>query len=149
MLNRLVALGLLALGALGIYLSVQSWQPCYTSTPTSPECLQAMSDSSHLTVAFALWWAAIALAAVGAFAPVGRWPSVIAVVFLLTIGNPVFDPGLGRWDTADVVPGTGIIAASMLIVAGLIVGIGEVVDARRARRHHHAGAAASPRAATV
>lgn len=130
MFNRLAALGLIALGATGIILSVQIWQPCFESA-VSEQCRDAMSARAHWPTAFGFWAAGVGLAIVGALSRAGRWASLAATVLLLVAAHPAFDPGIGTWDTADAVPGSGIISASWLLLAGAIIGVGGIVEQRR------------------
>lgn len=130
MFNRFAALGLIALGAAGIFISLQTWQPCFDSA-VSGQCLDAMSARAHWPISFGFWAMGIGLAIVGALSRMGRWASLAAVALLLVVANPAFDPGIGTWDTADAVPGSGIISASWLILAGAIIGFGGIADQRR------------------
>ena len=130
MFNRFAAFGLIALGVAGIVLSLQIWQPCFDSA-VSEQCLDAMSARAHWPTAFGFWATGVGLAIVGALSRVGRWASLAATVLLLVAAHPAFDPGIGTWDTADAVPGSGIISASWLVLAGAIIGVGGIVEQRR------------------
>ena len=130
-LSRWLSIPILFIGVAVVVQRWFWWQPC-GSSPTSTvgestihptvsdACLNAMSDSpAHL---FIFNVAALVIAMVAAAA--ARTIYAFAAVALIIIANPLFDPGFfwQGWDTADLVPGHGILMGVAFIVAAALLG---------------------------
>ncbi len=127
-----IVAALAALGVTMIVVSVGYWELCWAA-PTSIACYERMDSSGYLSYAPPMWLGALALTMAGIVVGPGRLGAV-AGFFLLLVANPFFDPGLGVWDTADQVPGSGVIAGSAILVAALFIVIAAVLGMRPRRR---------------
>lgn len=116
---------MLCLGVFGVVDRMLRWRSCMDGpTPAgigaTEECLDAMSFTTRHEMIGSLWLAALLLAAAALVLARGyRWAGAVALVLVVAV-NPLTDPGFfwQGWDTADTVPGTGVLPAVAIIVSG-------------------------------
>lgn len=127
------ALGLLALGAIGVAVTYGAWTPC-AGDQTTELCLRAMDQPSHLGALQLLWLLAVGLCA-GAVAVARRGAARVlatSALLLVLVMNYATEYLLwlgfagGHW---DVPPGTGytqalayIAAAALSVAAAVLLG---------------------------
>ena len=135
---------LVALGTVAGAERIAYWRPCWESlstmagsdvdSPVGPSvaCLDASSFAAlgdHLGT----WAMAVLFVAVGLIGIRGTTSRalVIAAVALVLLALPFTDPGFfwQGWDTADTVPGVGVLPAVATVLAGLLL-IGAAVASR-------------------
>lgn len=121
-------LTVLSLGVVAGVFAVTAWSDCLQG---STALCVAASDGDPARVASVVLWLLAMIVVFGAL--LVRDLRAFAAIGLaaLLLSNPITDPGLFflGWDTADVMPFTGVIPAVVTVAVGVLL----IVGARRAR----------------
>lgn len=122
----------MALGVIGVVASWTYWAPCVGEAQPLRDGLidnerltascAALVESASIGAVPYLWLAAFILVMVAAAWNSRPWTSTLAVIPLIAL-FPVTAPGFfwQPWDTADIVPGSGVLPAAAIVVSGLIL----------------------------